>query len=182
MTRTLLVMASGAGPAQDIGRLVALAHDDGWEVGVTATPSALPFIDVAALPPSMSLRSDYRPASGSAPRGLPDPQALIIAPATYNTVNKLAAGIADNYALTSAAELIGRGVPTVVVPFVNSALAARAPFRRSVAALRDEGLYVLLGADDRWEPHEPGTGSGRQRAFPWRAALEVAGRLAEAWR
>ncbi|BCJ76903.1 hypothetical protein CS0771_64470 [Catellatospora sp. IY07-71] len=179
MTRTLLILVCGAGPAADVGKLVALAHDAHWEVGVTATPGALPFLDAAALPPSVSLRSDFKPTSGSARRSLPDPQALIIAPATYNTVNKLAAGIADNYALVSAAESIGRGVPTVVVPFVNSALAARTPFRRSVAALRDEGLYVLFGAHDRWEPHQPGTGSDRRSVFPWSTALEVASRQAD---
>jgi hypothetical protein len=180
MTRTLLIVVCGAGPAEDIGKLIALAHDDHWEVGVTVTPGALPFLDTVALPPSVSLRHDFKPASPSASRGLSEPQALIIAPATYNTVNKLAASIADNYALTSAAEMIGRGVPTVVVPFVNAALAARTPFRRSVAALRDEGLYVLFGTHDRWEPHQPGTGSDRRSAFPWSAALKVAGRLADA--
>ena len=99
---------------------------------------------------------------------------MIIAPATYNTVNKLALGIADNYALTSVAELIGRGVPTVVVPFVNAALAARTPFQRSMSALREEGVRILSGPDDEWEPHPPGTGADRRALFPWRAAFEIA--------
>ena len=34
-------------------------------------------------------------------------------------MNKLALGIADTYALSSVAEVIGRGVPTVVVPAVD---------------------------------------------------------------
>ncbi|GAA1381285.1 flavoprotein [Catellatospora chokoriensis] len=179
MTRSLLIITCGAGPASDLGKLVTMAHDVDWEIGVIATQAALPFLEQAGSTLAADVRSDYRPLTHqSGTRTVSDPDALIIAPATYNTVNKLAAGIADNYALTSAAELIGRGVPTVVVPFVNSALAARVPFKRSVIALRDERVYVLLGAHDGWEPHEPGTGTARRSAFPWSAALAIADRLA----
>ncbi|WP_166387860.1 flavoprotein [Catellatospora methionotrophica] len=179
MTRRLLIIACGAGPTSDLGKLVTMAHDGGWEFGVTATPAAVPFLDRTGPLSAADIRTDYEMrASGSRKRSLSDPAALIIAPATFNTLNKLATGIADNYAMTSAAELIGRGVPTVVVPFVNAALAARAPFRRSVDALRDEGVYVMLGAPYAWEPHEPGTGHTRQAVFPWFAALEAATRLA----
>ncbi len=84
------------------------------------------------------VRSTYRSSPGTG-RSLPATDAVVIAPATYNSINKIALGLADNYAMTSVAELIGRQVPTVVVPFVNTALAARAPFRHAVASLRDEG-------------------------------------------
>jgi hypothetical protein len=99
---------------------------------------------------------------------------LIVAPATFNTVNKLALGIADTYALSSVAEVIGRGVPTVVVPFVNAALASRAPFRRSVEMLRMEGVRVVLGPEDDWQPHPTGAGAGQRDRFPWEYALQVA--------
>ncbi|RSM44457.1 hypothetical protein DMB66_52355 [Actinoplanes sp. ATCC 53533] len=95
-------------------------------------------------------------------------------PATYNTINKLALGIADTYPLTSAAELMGRGIPTVIIPFVNAALAARAPFQRAIVDLRAEGACVLSGPDDNWEPHPPGTGSGMQAMFPWQRAFRIA--------
>lgn len=64
------------------------------------------------------------------PRTLPTTDTVIVAPATYNTINKLALGISDNYALGSLAEAIGRRTPIVVVPFVNAALAARRPTSR----------------------------------------------------
>lgn len=147
-----------------------------------ATLAALDFIDSNQIErlAGAKVRTSYQ-VSGSAERVLPSIDALIIAPATFNTVNKLALGIADTYPLTSAAELIGRGVPTVIVPFANSALAARAPFRRSVAALRDEGVIVLLGPDDNWQPHPPGTGTAKRALFPWRRAFDaVAGRVSRA--
>jgi hypothetical protein len=43
------------------------------------------------------------------------------------------------------AETTGLAVPTVVLPFINSALASRVPFRRSVASLRAEGVRMQLG-------------------------------------
>lgn len=47
--------------------------------------------------------------------------------------------------------------PTVVLPFVNSALAAGAPFQRSVEDLRNEGMRILLGSGDI-EAHVPHKG------------------------
>ncbi|MFC0098408.1 flavoprotein [Micromonospora marina] len=175
----LQIVVCAAGPAADVTQLVTDATQQSWTTAVTATPSALDFIDAAAIErlTGHPVRSTYRSSPG-ARRSLPAADALIIAPATYNSVNKIALGIADNYAMTTVAELIGRQVPTVVVPFVNAALAIRAPFQRAVASLRDERVRVVLGTEDGWEPHPPGSGNIRQRAFPWTAAFEAATRMA----
>lgn len=176
--RHLQIVVCGAGPAADVTRLITTASQQSWTMAVTATPSALDFIGVEEIErlTGHPVRSNYQSSSRTR-RALPTTDALIIAPATYNSVNKIALGIADNYALTTVAELIGRRVPTVVLPFVNAALAARAPFQRAVADLRAEHVKVLLGADDGWEPHPAGSGSSRQRAFPWATALEAANRM-----
>ncbi|MCO6010182.1 flavoprotein [Actinoallomurus purpureus] len=170
--RVLSIVVCGAGPAGEVGRLVDLAHERGWEVQVIATPAALDFIDAAELEARTGrpVRSRYRkpgePRSAKA-------DAVIVAPATYNTINKLAAGISDTYALGVLAEAPGLGVPVVVLPFVNTALAGRRAFRRSVDELRAEGIRVLLGPG--WfEPHPPGTGGERIDRFPWRSALLAA--------
>ncbi|SCL45316.1 Flavoprotein [Micromonospora citrea] len=171
----LQIVVCAAGPAADVTQLVTTATQQSWTTAVTATPSALDFIDAAAIErlTGHPVRSTYRSSPGIR-RSLPATDALIIAPATYNSINKIALGIADNYAMTTIAELIGRQVPTVVVPFVNAALANRAPFQRAVANLRDERVRVILGTADGWEPHPPGSGNSRQRAFPWTAAFEAA--------
>ena len=57
-----------------------------------------------------------------------------------------------------------------MLPFVNSALAGRRAFRRSVDELRAEGIRVLFGPGE-FEPHPPGTGGERIDRFPWPAAL-----------
>ncbi|AVT29640.1 flavoprotein [Plantactinospora sp. BC1] len=174
----LQIVVCGAGPAADVTKLIDTAKGRSWRAAVTATPSAIDFIDTQAIE-SMTghpVRSTYLSPPG-ARRTLPGADALVIAPATYNSINKIALGIADNYAMTSVAELIGRQVPTVIVPFVNAALAARAPFQRAVADLRHEHVRILLGEDDGWEPHPPGSGTDRQEVFPWTAAFATAARL-----
>lgn len=67
-------------------------------------------------------------------------------------------------------------IPIVVVPFVNTALANRAAFRRSVQTLRSEGVHILLGPG-RFEPHPPRTGGNHIETFPWNLALDEADRL-----
>lgn len=164
----LKVIACGAAPAVDVGRLIDLALADGWEVEVVPTPSGLVFVDVADLErrDGVAVRTRHtepdRPMSRQA-------DAFIVAPATFNTVNKLALGISDTYALHMLATAVGRSLPVAVLPFVNTALAARAPFRSSVEQLRVEGVTVLLGPGG-YEPHEPGVGAGHDD-FPWAAAL-----------
>jgi phosphopantothenoylcysteine synthetase/decarboxylase len=83
----LTVIACGAGPASEVGRLVELAQERGWTVQVIATPAALGFLDVPALEAQTGspVRSQYR-APGE-PRSRPA-DAIIVAPATYNTINK----------------------------------------------------------------------------------------------
>ena len=171
----LTVVTCGAGPAAVISTCVKLAQDRGWTVQVTATPAALDFFDAAAISDQTGspVRSQY--AKPGAPRSL-IPDAILVAPATYNTINKWAQGISDTYALGIVAETTALGVPIVALPFVNSALAARAPFHRSIEVLRHEGVHVLVGPGGV-EPHEPHTGGQLIASYPWHLALDETERL-----
>jgi phosphopantothenoylcysteine synthetase/decarboxylase len=144
--KELYVIVCAAEPAAEVGRLVAMAQEEGWIVQIVATPSALDFIDVPALERQTGrpVRSRYRKPSEPKP---PRADAIIVAPATYNTINKFAQGSADTYALGVLAEAPGLGIPVVVLPCVNEALAARIPYRRSVEELRADGVRVLSGLD-----------------------------------
>ncbi len=173
--RILAVVVCGAGPAAAVGTLVKLAQDRGWTVQVIATPAALEFLDEAAIQDQTGnpVRSQY--ATPGAPRSL-IPDAILVAPATYNTINKWAQGISDTYALGVLAETTGLAVPTVVLPFVNSALASRVAFRRSVDSLRAEGVRILLGPGG-FQPHQPRTGGNLIDTYPWHLGLDEAERM-----
>jgi phosphopantothenoylcysteine synthetase/decarboxylase len=113
-TRVLYVIACGAGAATGLGRLVAQARQRDWDVNLIATPAALGFLDVSALEAQTghAVRSDYQRIEDDPGRSLPHADAIIVAPATYNTINKWAQGISDNYALASWLRRSGSGSPS----------------------------------------------------------------------
>ena len=171
----LSVVACGAGPATAISTLVTLAQERGWIVQVIATPAALDFFSETAIEKQTGnlVKSQYG-KPGTSRSQIPD--AIVVAPATYNTINKWAQGISDTYALGVLAEVTGLGIPIAVLPFVNSALASRAPFRRNVEILRSEGVQILLGPGG-FQPHPPRTGSALIGSYPWYLALDAVDRL-----
>ncbi|QSS91733.1 flavoprotein [Streptomyces sp. M54] len=162
----LYVVVCAAGVARDADVLFAAAQDAGWDVGVVATPQGLGFLDAAAVEARTGypVRSAWR--SPGEPRPFPDPDAIAVAPATFNTVNKWAAGIADTLALGILCEAYGQGVPTAVLPAVNSFLARHPAYAESLARLRAMGVRVSSAT-----PHTPK--SGGTAAFPWEEALEL---------
>jgi phosphopantothenoylcysteine synthetase/decarboxylase len=93
----------------------------------------------------------------------------VVAAATLNTIGKLAAGIADTWVLSTVTEHFGLGVPVVVAPCVNAALARHPRFPRNVADLRSWGISVLWDAERTDKPW----------MAPWDRMLdEVAGLVA----
>ncbi|MEU5559101.1 flavoprotein [Streptomyces globisporus] len=162
----LYVVVCAAGVARDVDRLFVAAQDVGWDVGVVATPQGLGFLDAAAVEARTGypIRSGWR-APGD-PRPFPDPDAIAVAPATFNTVNKWAAGIADTLALGILCEAYGLGVPTAVLPAVNSLLAQHPAYAESLARLRSMGVRISTRAT-------PIPKSGDTAAFPWEEALEL---------
>ena len=114
------------------------------------------------------VRSQYSPPGSPRSR---IPEAIVVAPGTYNTINKWALGIADTYALGVLAEQTALGIPIVVLPFVNIHLASRAPFLQSVKSLRAEGVSILLG-HGAFEPRQPRTGGEGYADYPWHLALD----------
>ena len=112
MQRVLVyVVVCAAPPARDVGELVALGRQRGWDIAVVASPDALAFIDPAELEQATGhpVRSTWR--RPDEPASVPDADAMIVAPATFNTLNKWAAGIADTVASATVSEYLGRSVP-----------------------------------------------------------------------
>jgi phosphopantothenoylcysteine synthetase/decarboxylase len=171
--RTLYVIVCAAPPAREAQILVELAHRSGWDVCVIATPAATRFIDAPALEACTGhpVRSEYK--RFGEPDVLPPPDAIIAAPATFNTINKWAAGISDTLALGLLTEAIGKRLPVVAMPFLNEAQSEHPAFEPSVERLRECGITVLYGGDMP-APHPPGAGQERASSFPWNVALAVA--------
>ena len=154
----LYVVVCAAGIASGVGKLIAAARERQWQVGVIATPHAMNgFFDTAAVEAQTGrpIRSAWRRPGD--PRPFPEPDAVVVAPATFNTINKWAAGIADTLALGTLCEVSGLGVPVGVQPCVSATLAAHPAYQDSLIRLRGMGVrfgYPYDGADGEefgWE-------------------------------
>jgi phosphopantothenoylcysteine synthetase/decarboxylase len=166
------VVGSAAGGLEQIAdALVRPLLELGHQVPVTVTPAAAQWLspeDTDALDrlTGFPVRSAPRLPSGSRPH--PDPDLLVAAPATANTVAKLALGIGDNQALTVLCENLTVR-PTVVLPRVNAAHARHPAWAGHLAALRSAGARLVYG-EDVWPLYEP-----RQappgRPLPWDAVV-----------
>src|SRR5260370_11827182 len=128
MAKVLYLITCAAPPARDADRIIRMAQDDQWDVCLLATPSATRFLDLAALEKLTGhpVRSAYKEPGD--PDVLPEPDAVIVAPATVNTINKWALGICDTLPLRILVEAIGQKLPIVALPFTNHAHAAHPAF------------------------------------------------------
>jgi len=162
MARILLGVSGGisAYKAVELARLAARA---GHSVRVVQTAAAQRFVGAATFEgitgaPVLTDEFERDPARGAYP-GEPAPDhdpishlelvrrcdAYVIAPASANTIAKLATGLADNL-LTSAA--LACTAPVVVAPAMNNAMYEHAATRANVDTLRRRGVAIV----------DPGTG------------------------
>jgi phosphopantothenoylcysteine decarboxylase len=77
------------------------------------------------------------------PRGV-----VLFAPCSFNSLNKLAHGIADNLALSVVAEAIGRGTPVIVGPSLNAPLLNHPEARASLRKLPTWGVTIVPPVDE----------------------------------
>ncbi|MDT9683138.1 flavoprotein [Streptomyces sp. TRM76323] len=171
-TRTLYLFCSAAPPVFDVARVIEDAQVRGWDVCLGLTPSAArwlePSFDGLAALTGHPVRHEYkRPGD---PDVWPQADAILFAPATFNTVNSWALGLTGVFVVGVVAEGIGKGIPIVTMPCVNAAYARHPQFDRSVETLRTAGVTVLYG-EGGFVPNQPG--QGRPSAYPWAVALDA---------
>jgi phosphopantothenoylcysteine decarboxylase / phosphopantothenate---cysteine ligase len=154
----LLLGVSGGIAAYKALELVRLATKSGHSVRVIQTPTSERFVGVASfegITGAPVLTSDFArdPLRGAFP-GDPQPEhepishlqlvanadAFLVAPASANTLAKLAHGHADNL-LTSAA--LAARCPLLVAPAMNDAMFEHAATQANLALLRKRGVRVI---------------------------------------
>jgi phosphopantothenoylcysteine synthetase/decarboxylase len=73
---------------------------------------------------------------------------VMFAPCSFNSLNKLAHGIADSLALSVVAEAIGRGTPVIVGPSLNAPLLAHPEAQASLRRLPTWGVTIVAPVDE----------------------------------
>jgi phosphopantothenoylcysteine decarboxylase / phosphopantothenate---cysteine ligase len=163
MGRVLLGVSGGVAAYKAL-EVVRLATKAGHAVRVIQTPTAQRFVGAASFAaltgaPVLTDEFERDPSRGAFP-DQPAPQhdplshlelvrnadAFLIAPASANTIAKLAHGLADNL-LTSAA--LAATCPVLVAPAMNNHMYEHAATQGNLAVLRERGVIVV----------DPGTGA-----------------------
>jgi Flavoprotein len=175
-SRVLGLVGSGSGGVEQLlACLIRPAEDAGWTVVVTLTPTAGRWLREAGMLEEIEKASGFpvriKPRSPAERSPHPPVDCYLLAPASANTVAKLALGIADNQALTQVNEAVGiPDLPVVVFPRVNAAHARHPLWNSHLDTLRRAGVHLVYG-DDVWPLHEPR--SAPKRELPWSAVLEA---------
>ena len=184
MARVLLGVSGGiaAYKALELARLATLA---GHGVRVLMTETATRFVGAASFEgivgaPVLISEFERDPLRGAFPGEGQPPQhdpighlelaancdAYLVAPASANTVAKLAAGAADSMLTTS---FLACTAPRLVAPAMNDRMYADAATQANLAALRERGVEVI----------EPGEGRLASRGEFGRGRLPEPARLLE---
>ena len=99
--------------------------------------------------------------------------ALVIAPATANTINKLASGVGEDMLTTIALAFEG---PVVIAPAMNPSMYAHDATRRSLVTLRERGAILVEPAEGDVACGEQGQGKLAAIETIAQAVVGVAGR------
>jgi phosphopantothenoylcysteine synthetase/decarboxylase len=142
--RVLYTVVCAAPAASSVDELVRLARDAGWTIRAIITPMGERFVDTDELAQLTGDRVRIGFRMPDEPDELPKADAVVVAPATFNTINKWAAGITDTFATGLLCELTGIGVPILAVPLLKAELARHLAFQRSLEVLRAMGVRVLF--------------------------------------
>jgi phosphopantothenoylcysteine synthetase/decarboxylase len=167
VTPVLYAVICGVSNAASSYDFITDVMNDGWRVCVITTPMGARFVDAAHLAglTGHPVRSAYK--NPSDPDVLPPADAYVVAPASFNTVNKLANGISDTLAVGVVCEAMGNRRPVIVAPWMNHALASYSAYARSIGCLRADGVRVVL--TDQTKPgRTPHDAAG---SFPWTDVL-----------
>ena len=174
MTATLYLAVTGAPLARRTADAIPEIRARGWVPAVIATTAARQWLDVAELDElDVSVLSEQR-TPGTAKR-LPPPDAVAIVPATFNTVNKLATGVADTYPMSVLCEALGDGIPMTIVPFLKASLANHPAWSASLTVLQHAGVTTIDPRDGGFGSHVPlesGTGDAIADGFKWSWVLD----------
>lgn len=137
------LVVCGAPLTRRTGDMIGELDTGGWEVRLVATPAARAWIGLDETSSLRGVVPRFDFVSPEHPRSTADPDVVAVCPATFSTLNKVAAGVADNYATSLVCEMLGMRNPVVVAPMVNHKLWGHPALSSSVIALRGAGVRFL---------------------------------------
>ena len=164
------LVVGGAPLASRAADLRAALATAGWLVTVVRSAAA------AAWTSSDNAGTDGDGDGGGQERRRPD--VVVACPLTFNTANKIAAGVMDTPATGTLCDALGAGVPIVAVPMANTRLWGHPVWATTLTTLLDWGVVLLDPTDGQLGDPRPvasGTGDAVAAAFDPRWILAAIG-------
>ena len=171
----VVVGVTGGIAAYKTVHLVRALVTNGHEVHVVPTANALHFVGattweaVSRHPVTTSVHDDVAEVRHVALGTSAD--LVIVAPATANTLAKMAAGIADDLL---GVTLLATTAPVVVAPAMHTAMWEHAATQANIRTLRERGVHVVGPADGPLTGGDAGPGRMTEPDDILAAALQVA--------
>ena len=148
--RRILLCVCGGIAAYKAVELVRRLRDAGADVQVAMTADALQFVGAPTFQAvsGRTVRSSLWDEAAEAAMGHIElarwAELVLVAPATANTIAKLAHGLADDLVSTLC---LATTAPSVLAPAMNHRMWTHAATQANVVTLRDRGVR-LIGPDD----------------------------------
>jgi phosphopantothenoylcysteine decarboxylase / phosphopantothenate---cysteine ligase len=149
--RRILVGVSGSIAAVEVPKIIRELIRHGAEVRAVMSGEATRIVTAEALefatghPPVTQLTGNVEHVTLLGP-GEGQFDLYLIAPATANTISKVAHGIDDTPVTSCASVALGGGVPMLVAPAMHAHMARNPAVEESLGKLRAWGVGVITGA------------------------------------
>jgi Flavoprotein len=128
MGSPLTLVVCGAPLARRAQDVHAVLRAAGWSVTLLPSDAAGAWVDAPAT-------------------DRPRPAAVVACPLTFNTANKLVAGIADTPAAGALCDALGAHLPVVAVPMANTRLWGHPAWATTLATLAEWGVTLVDPVD-----------------------------------
>jgi phosphopantothenoylcysteine decarboxylase / phosphopantothenate---cysteine ligase len=154
--RRILVGVSGSIAAVEVPKIVRELIRHGADVRAVMSPEATRIVTAEALefatghPPIVQLTGNVEHVTFLGP-GEGQADLYLIAPATANTISKIAHGIDDTPVTSCASVALGGRVPILVAPAMHANMGLNPAVRESLEKLRSWGVGVVAGASAEGE-------------------------------
>jgi phosphopantothenoylcysteine decarboxylase / phosphopantothenate---cysteine ligase len=149
--RRILVGISGSIAAVEVPKIIRELLRHGAQVDAVMSPESTRIITAEAVqfatgrPPVVQLTGDVEHVTLLGP-GEGRVDLLLIAPATANTLSKIAHGIDDTPVTSCASVALGGGVPILVAPAMHGHMMLNPALQENLERLRGWGVGIISGA------------------------------------
>lgn len=142
-----LVVCAVTGADRTLERIAA-EQAAGWDVCVVATERSLHWFDAEAAAALSGHPLQTRMRVFGEPLFEPLGDRVLVAPGGFNTINKIALGLADDMASGLVCEAIGRGVPVTIEVQVGPGFGGHPILAKHLDFLEDAGVEFVFHTDD----------------------------------